>query len=72
MKIRDRVYNILSLTYSTDVQFTSKDVYDLTFPVLSRTNPFNTELKGTVLRELQMLRDLNYLRFHRPGVYSLT
>ena len=72
MKVRDRVYNILSLTYSPDVSFTSKDVYDLTFPVLTRTNPFNNELKGTVLRELQVLRDLNYLRYHRPGVYSLT
>ena len=72
MKIRDRVYNILSLTYTPDVQFTSKDVYDLTFPVLLRTNPFNTELRGTVLRELQALRDLNYLKFHKPGVYSLT
>jgi len=72
MKIRDRVYNILSLTYTPDVQFTSKDVYDLTFPVLLRTNPFNTELRGTVLRELQSLRDLNYLKFHKPGVYSLT
>ena len=72
MKIRDRVYKILSLTYTPDVEFKCKDVYDLTFPVLARTNPFNTELKGTVLRELQVLRDLNYLRFHRPGVYSLT
>lgn len=72
MKIRDRVHNILSLTYAPDDRFTSKDVYDLTFPVLARTNPFDTELRGTVLRELQALRDLNYLKFHKPGVYSLT
>ncbi len=72
MKIRERVYNILSLTYDPDVKFKAKDVYELTFPVLSRTNPFNTELKGTVLRELQVLRDLNYIKFHRPGEYSLS
>ena len=72
MKVRDRVFKILSLTYSEGVKFTSQDVYDLTFPVLARTNPFNNELKGTVLRELQVLRDLNHMKFHTPGVYSLT
>lgn len=72
MKIREQVYEILKLTYDSNVKFKSQDVYALTFPVLSRTNPFNTELKGTVLKELQELRDLNYLKFHSRGVYSLT
>lgn len=72
MKNREKIYNILSLTYAPNVRFKTKDVYDLTFPILSRTNPFNTELKGTVRRELQILRDLNYLRFHKPGEYSLS
>lgn len=72
MIVRDRVFEILSLTYSEGVKFTSQDVYDLTFPVLSRTNPFNNELKGTVLKELPVLRDLNHMKFHTPGIYSLT
>jgi len=72
MKIRERVYEILKLTYDSNVKFKSQDVYALTFPVLCRTNPFNNELRGTVLRELQELRDLNYLKFHSHGVYSLT
>lgn len=72
MIVRDRVFEILSLTYSEGVKFTSQDVYDLTFPVLSRTNPFNNELKGTVLKELQVLRDLNHMKFHTLGIYSLT
>jgi hypothetical protein len=68
---------LLQSEFCSGDQFVCDDVYSIVHPFRSKISKFKSErsFKGSILRELQVLRDLNYIKFHakegRPGVYSL-
>lgn len=72
-----KTLHILKLTYDSGEEFKYSDVREIVYPIRSRLSTFKSQdsFDGTILRELQVLEGLNYLKFHakegRPGVYSL-
>ena len=69
--------DLLQSNFCSGDQFVWDDVYSIVHPSRSKISRFKSKrsFKGAILRELQVLRDLNYIKFHanegRPGLYSL-
>tara|TARA_B100000963_G_scaffold337059_1_gene332691 strand:- start:605 stop:865 length:261 start_codon:yes stop_codon:yes gene_type:complete len=69
--------DLLQSKFCSGDQFVWDDVHSIVHPFRSKISSFKSKssFKGAILRELQVLRDLNYIKFHakegRPGVYSL-
>ena len=51
--------------------FTLHDMYNHEND-LKKLHPFNNNIKAKIRQQLQCLRDLDIIRFEKPGVYSFT
>ncbi len=66
-----RLNEILFLTFGVGKIFFLDDIYKITIPILSITNPNNKTPRALIRRDLQIIRDSGKLIFVGGGKYVL-
>ena len=67
----ERLREILFLTFGFGKIFFLEDIYKVTIPILSITNPNNKTPRALIRRDLQIIRDSGKLIFVGGGKYVL-
>jgi hypothetical protein len=67
----ERLREILFLTFGFGKIFFLEDIYKVTIPILSITNPSNKTPRALIRRDLQIIRDSGKLIFVGGGKYVL-
>lgn len=72
---RERLLNVLQLTFDVGEKFCLTDVYDVMVPIMRKKNPFSSTHEATIRRDVQLLKKSNHLIMYysegEPGVYAL-
>lgn len=68
----ERLRQIIFLTFGVGNIFFLEDIYRVTIPILSITNPNNKTPEALIRRDLQIIRDSGKLLFIGGGKYLLT